>query len=46
MLGVISTHEPIRGEFAKRVREMLSQDRRKESVQPRKQSKWTIEREF
>ena len=45
MLGIFSVHSPIMGEFAKKVREMLSKKKEK-SVQPRKQAKWTIEREF
>ena len=45
MLGVFSVHSPIRGEFAKKVREMLIK-KKENSIQPRKQSKWTIEREF
>lgn len=45
MLGVFYVHSPIRGEFAKKVREVLSK-KKENSVQPRRQSKWTIEREF
>lgn len=42
MLGVTSTHEPIRGEFAKAVRAMLSKERNVEPSTPRKNNKWIV----
>lgn len=47
MLGVISTHEPIRGEFAKTVRKMLDDSSSvKRTTVTNKQSKWIVKEEI
>lgn len=47
MLGVISTHEPIRGEFAKSVREMLSKSNSTQrTTTAKKTNKWTIKEDL
>lgn len=46
MLGVISTHEPIRGEFAKSVREMLSKSNSTQRTTAKKTNKWTIKEDL
>lgn len=49
MLGVISTHEPIRGEFAKSVREMLSKSNSnstQRTTTAKKTNKWTIKEDL
>lgn len=45
MLGVVSTHEPIRGEFAKTVRKMLNNKDERTTV-TRKQDKWIVKEEL
>lgn len=47
MLGVISTHEPIRGEFAKSVREMLKKSADTKCTTTSEQtSKWVVKDNF
>lgn len=46
MLGVISTHEPIRGEFAKSVRKMLQDGNKVKQTMSQKESQWVIKAYF
>jgi len=46
MLGVISTHEPIRGEFAKSVKEMLSKSNNAQRTTAKKNDKWTVKEDL